>query len=163
MQRTLRAYQSLWLLQRHYRLTKCRSFGSCCDKRIQIFNRKLFKMQRANLAFCHLPFASTWSYRILIGQSYHLNISQLLRIKWKGYSREIIFFHMAYTSWFILFLRVRRVSRMPLPNLRVISISPLSPTSGGEKCVKIYLPCAKDKPTNKNTVMCSGNMFPATD
>ena len=52
---------------------------------------------------------------------------------------------------------------MPLPSLRVISISPLSPTSGGEKCVNIYLPCAKDKPTNKNTVMCSGNMFPATD
>ena len=43
------------------------------------------------------------------------------------------------------------------------SASPLSPTSGGEKYVNIYLPCAKDKPTNMNTVMCSVNMFLATD
>ena len=57
----------------------------------------------------------------------------------------------------------RRVSQMQHPTSSVISTYPLSTTSSGEKCVDVYIPCAKDKPTNMNTFMCSGNIFPGTN
>ena len=131
-----------------------------------IFNKRLFERQRTNLKLSCLLFASALLQRkspsrLILAFKYFSVVSHQV----EELSKVNIFLShhvnvVIHTFCKSMSSRVECHKCYFLPRA-LFNITLFSPTSCEEKCVQFYIPCAKDKPTNRSRAIWSGNMFKA--